>query len=404
MFAVSSLLTTLILVLEVSANPVVVRDSPVKLSLVRRLDITNLRNLVQQDLARVKYLHSRGEAMSQGSQFNAAPSTVNEPIDNTAVGYVASIGVGSPPTTYNLLVDSGSSNTWIGARTAYNVTSTSVKTSNNVSALYGSGYFTGTEYTDTVTIASGLAIPDQSIGVASFSIGFGTHGFDGSLSPDGSSLIATVTDNAFSKGLIAANQIGISFEAAAIKDIINGEISWGGVDTTKYTGSIAYAPITATSPAKHYWGIDQSILYGTSTNVLNSTAGIVDTGATFIYLASDAYERYRTATGAVLDHNTGLLSITNAQLATLESLFFNINGVTFEFTANAQLWPRSLNTALGGSAGNNYLIVTDIGTPTGNGLDFINGYTFLERFYTVFDTSGERVGFATTPYTNATIN
>lgn len=86
------------------------------------------------------------------------------------------------------------------------------------------------------------------------------------------------------------------------------------------------------------------------------------------------------------------------------SLFFNINGVTFEFTANAQAWPRSLNSFIGGTSTNVYLIVGSIGTPTGEGLDFINGFAFLERFYAVFDTAGKRVGFATTPFTDATTN
>jgi hypothetical protein len=39
----------------------------------------------------------------------------------------------------------------------------------------------------------------------------------------------------------------------------------------------AYSPITGTSPANQYWGIDQSIQYG-STIILETTAGIVDTG------------------------------------------------------------------------------------------------------------------------------
>ena len=51
-----------------------------------------------------------------------------------------------------------------------------------------------------------------------------------------------------------------------------------------------------------------------------------------------------------------------------------------------------------------YLIVGSIGTPTGEGLDFINGLTFLERFYSVFDSANSRVGFATTPFTTATTN
>ena len=36
-------------------------------------------------------------------------------------------------------------------------------------------------------------------------------------------------------------------------------------------------PITSTSPASSYWGIDASIAYG-DTSILSLTAGIVDTG------------------------------------------------------------------------------------------------------------------------------
>jgi cathepsin E len=78
--------------------------------------------------------------------------------------------------------------------------------------------------------------------------------------------------------------------------------------------------------------------------------------------------------------------------------------VTYQFTANAQLWPRTLNTYIGGTANDIYLIVGNLGSHSGEGLDFINGYAFLERFYSVFDTANHRVGFATTSYTTATTN
>ncbi|KAH0591103.1 Polyporopepsin [Termitomyces sp. J132] len=416
MFAASSLLATLLLALAVSANPVVVRDSPVKLPLARRLNVTSVHNLIRHDLTRAKHLRTRAEALSKGVSAGvfSSDAIVDESVDNQVVSYIASIGVGSPATTYDLIVDTGSSNTWVGAGTSYKTTSTSSRTSNRVSVTYGSGSFSGTEYTDQVTIASGLVIPSQSIGVASRATGFdGVDGIlgigpvdltQGTLSPASSSLIPTVTDNAFSEGLISANQIGISFEPTDSEEVLNGEISWGGIDTSKFTGTITYAPLTTTSPASFYWGINQSIRYGTSTSILSSTAGIVDTGTTLLYIATDAYNRYRSATGAVVDSTTGLLRITSSQFSNLQSLFFTINGATFEFTANAQLWPRSLNTAIGGSASSIYLIVSDMGANTGSGLDFINGYAFLERFYTVFDTGNKRIGFATTPFTTATTN
>lgn len=50
----------------------------------------------------------------------------------------------------------------------------------------------------------------------------------------------------------------------------------GGADTAKFDGSINYTPITGTSPASAYWGIDESITYG-GTTILETTVGIVDT-------------------------------------------------------------------------------------------------------------------------------
>lgn len=100
----------------------------------------------------------------------------------------------------------------------------------------------------------------------------------------------------------------------------------------------------STSPASAFWGINQSIRYGSSTTILSNTAGIVgesleltlhhpylmlflDTGTTLVLIASDAFRRYQTATGAVADRNTGLLRLTTAQFANLQSLFFTTNGV-----------------------------------------------------------------------------
>ena len=45
---------------------------------------------------------------------------------------------------------------------------------------------------------------------------------------------------------------------------------------------------------------------------------------------------------------------------------------TFEFTPTAQLWPRSLNADIGGDPDGIFLIVGDLGTDSGEGLDFIS--------------------------------
>ena len=50
--------------------------------------------------------------------------------------------------------------------------------------------------------------------------------------------VPTVTDNAFSLGLIPNKQVGISFEPTSSLSVVNGELTFGGVDTSRYTGDL----------------------------------------------------------------------------------------------------------------------------------------------------------------------
>ncbi|KAI0632318.1 acid protease [Trametes polyzona] len=357
-----------------------------------------------------------GSGGSTGGAGTAPPtSTPGGGVDVTDAGvtYTASVGVGNPPTQYTLLIDTGSSNTWVGADKPYRPTSSSKSTGQRVNVSYGSGSFSGTEYTDTVTLSPTLVIQNQSIGVASTSQGF--EGEDGILgigpvdltqgTVSGDQPIPTVTDNLFAQGLIENDSIGIFYQPTTESGALNGELTFGSVDTSKITSDVTFTPITSTQPASMYWGIDQDVTHGSGgTTLLSGSAGIVDTGTTLLLLATDAFQAYQRATGATLDDATGLLTLTEAQFARLESLFFAIGGTTFELTANAQIWPRALNTTIGGEEGKIYLVVSDMGNPSGQGLDFIDGFAFLQRFYSVYDTGNSQVGLATTPFTNAETN
>jgi hypothetical protein len=355
--------------------------------------------------------HTHGHPVGSFSR-DAIGDTID--VTDAAVTYTASVGVGSPATDYTLLIDTGSSNTWVGANTKYNQTSTSKDTGTSVSVSYGSGSFSGTEFTDQVALSPSLILKSQSIGVASTSQGFnsvdGILGIgpvdltDGTIG--GKTPVPTITDNLFKQGTISTESIGIYYQpstsASAVSD---GELTFGGIDSSKITGDVNYAAVTSTSPASSYWGVDQSITYGSSgESILSSTAGIVDTGTTLVLIATDAFQKYQEATGATLDKTTGLLTLTASQFENLQSLFFDIGGVQYELTPNAQIWPRGLNTEIGGTEGNIYLVVSDLGTPSGKGLDFINGFTFLQRFYSVFDVTNSQVGLATTPFTDAETN
>jgi len=355
--------------------------------------------------------HGPGHNFSTAASAPPSDSDTGVDVTDAGVTYTSSVGVGSPATQYTLLIDTGSSNTWVGAGKKYVKTSTSKSTGHKVNVSYGSGSFSGTEFTDTVTLSPELVIQTQSIGVASTATGF--DGVDGILgigpvdltsgTVSGVETVPTVTDNLFAQGAISADSIGISYVPSTTDGAVNGELDFGGVDTSKTTGDVNFVPITSTPPASNYWGIDQSVSYGDNT-ILNITAGIVDTGTTLLLLATDAFQAYEKATGGTMDSTTGLLTVTEEQFNNMQSLFFNIGGISFELTPNAQIWPRSLNSDIGGEEGKIYLVTSDLGSPSGQGLDFINGFVFLQRFYSVFDTGNTQVGLATTPFTDAETN
>lgn len=56
-----------------------------------------------------------------------------------------------------------------------------------------------------------------------------------------------MTDNAFSQGLITTKEVGISFEPSNQTTATNGELTFGGIDDSKFVGDITfvYVPLLA---------------------------------------------------------------------------------------------------------------------------------------------------------------
>lgn len=135
-------------------------------------------------------------------------------------------------------------------------------------------------------------IHQQSIGIADWTTGI--NGFDGILGLGPVDLtigtvsnafeVPTVTDNLYTQRTISQEVLGVFFSPASESEE-NGEVMFGGYDSSVTTSSMNYVPLTTTYPASEFWGINQSISYG-GTTILSSTAGIVDTGTTFILIAT----------------------------------------------------------------------------------------------------------------------
>ena len=123
MFAKSSLLITVLTALSVAGSPLLhLRDDVPAPSLTfsMNLNLTGTK-LADLDRARVAHLLNQGKAIdeviTQGgdaslpSDLNRRASSISA--TNAGVSYVTTVNIGSPATSYELLIDTGSSNTWV---------------------------------------------------------------------------------------------------------------------------------------------------------------------------------------------------------------------------------------------------------------------------------------------------
>lgn len=102
----TSLLTVLLfclLVATVSTSSIVSDASSITIPLTKRWDLTSLQGswLLKHDQARARALRARADGTRvTGSLVQLSPAAIvgNEPVNNTAVTYLAAIGVGTPAT------------------------------------------------------------------------------------------------------------------------------------------------------------------------------------------------------------------------------------------------------------------------------------------------------------------
>ncbi|KAM0547771.1 hypothetical protein ACHAPJ_010232 [Fusarium lateritium] len=380
---------TLAAAAAVSASPLQPRAKTATLPLKHVVNVSSIKAIVQKGQARI---HKANGQASTSAHVDASSGSVT----NEDVSYIAPVVIGGQ--TWDLIVDTGSSNTWCGAQTSCEPTSTGRSTGGSVTVSYGSGSFSGTEYKDKVSFG-GLSVAAQSIGSASRSSGFssadGIIGFGpvdltaGTVS--NVNTVPTFMDNLYSQGTISSEVLGVSFrpESGSDDDDTNGELTLGGTDSSKYSGSITYFPTLTSGAASLYWGISASgFTYG-STTLGTSGSGIVDTGTTLIYIPTAAYNKFLSATGGRTDSSSGLAAFTTKPTANFGIKF---GSTTYTLTPAQYLVPTAQYNTWGLASGKYYAWVNDGGS---SGVNTIIGQKFLEQYYSVYDTTNSRIGFAT---------
>ncbi|KAK2684087.1 Aspartic peptidase A1 family [Fusarium oxysporum f. sp. vasinfectum] len=371
---------TLAAAAAVSASPLEPRAKTAVLPLKHVVKASSIKAIVQKGQARIRKVNGEVSASVHVDAISSGSVT------NEDVSYVAPVVIGGK--TWNLIVDTGSSNTWCGAQTSCEPTSTGKSTGGSVSVSYGSGSFSGTEYKDKVSFG-GLSVAAQSIGAASSASGF--SGVDGIIGFGPVGLTSGTVSTSTPQGSISSEVLGVSFrpESGSDDSDTNGELTLGGVDSSKYSGSITYFPTLTSGTASNYWGISVSgFTYG-STTLATSGSGIVDTGTTLIYIPTSAYNKFLSAAGGSTDSSSGLAAFTKKPTANFGIKF---GSTTYTLTPAQYLIPTAQYTNFGLSSGKYYAWIFDGGS---SGVNTIIGQKFLENYYSVYDTTNSRIGFAT---------
>ncbi|VDM74390.1 unnamed protein product [Strongylus vulgaris] len=292
--------------------------------------------------------------------------------DYSNAQYYGTVQIGTPPQTFQLLFDTGSSNLWVPCKTCKasdiacdfhtkfdcKKSSTCTETNQPFEIQYGSGSMKGVVDNDVVCFGSdhtwctdktqGLACATQEPGIA-----FVAAKFDGILGMGWDRIsvnnIPQPMDQIFAnKALCPEALFAFWLNRDLNNNVAGGEMTLCGTDPAHYKGSIAWEPLVS----EDYWRIKLGAI------------------------------QKKIGAFAILN---GEYEIQCSRIPQLPPITFTLGGQDF-VSQNGQ------TTCISGFMG--------LDIPAPNGPLWILGDVFIGKFYSVFDSGNKRVGFATAANSN----
>ncbi|KLJ09130.1 vacuolar protease A [Blastomyces silverae] len=311
--------------------------------------------------------------------------------------YYSEITIGTPPQTFKVVLDTGSSNLWVpssecGSIACYlhskydaSASSTYQKNGSEFAIQYGSGSLSGFVSRDTVRIGD-LTIEKQLFAEATNEPGlaFAFGRFDGILGLGYDTISVNKIPPPFyemlNQGLLDEPVFSFYLGDTNLEGD-DSEAMFGGINKDHYTGELVTIPLRR----KAYWEVDlDAITFGKETAQLENTGVILDTGTSLIALPSTLAELLNKEIGAKKSFN-GQYTIDCAKREGLPDLTFTLTGHNFT------IGPYDYILEVQGSCISSFMGM-DFPEPVGPLA--ILGDAFLRRYYSVYDLGNHSVGLA----------
>jgi len=312
--------------------------------------------------------------------------------------YYGEISLGTPPQTFSVIFDTGSSNLWVPSTHCTSIAcflhnrfdskkSTTFKNNGTEFEIhYGTGSLEGIISNDVLSVGD-ITVENQDFGesVKEPGLTFAFGKFDGifGLGYDRISVKGVVPPfyNMINQELLDEPIFSFWLSDANKVQEVGGELVFGGSDQSHFTGDIHWAPVRR----KGYWEVElEKVAFDGEEIDMEDTGAAIDTGTSLLAVPTVVAELINKQIGAKKNF-AGQYVIECDKVPGLPDFSLQFNGKLFTLTGYdyiLQVQGQCISAFMG----------LDIPEPLGP--IWIIGDAFLRRFYTIYDLGNNRVGFA----------
>lgn len=333
--------------------------------------------------------------------------SVEDKISNQKYYYASTVQIGNPPQEVEVLIDTGSSDTWVispqtkysgedeGPKSFFDPSKSNTWSYNDTEfdIKYGIGHTSGKWGTDSLRIGD-AEIKDLSIGVADNTdvkqgiIGVGRP--QAEITSKEKREYSNLPQKLYESGKINSPAFSLFLDEASSD---SGSILFGAVDHSKYTGNLVSMAVTHPS---HY-GVQVSGIRAdgrASQNILGKpTTAILDSGTTGSYFDENTLRSLYEVLNANPSFAINQKYYTDCNIT--DHLIFSFGMTEIKVPASNFLTPIEgyVNAAVAGVAFPHNSCYVGVDTATGG--DYILlGENMLRAMYIVYDSQNQKVALA----------